>query len=251
MLMSFVVTIAAAAVPPQGADRSAPVVITPDNLELNGAGRFRFEPDQTAFREKVPDDGFVDRVWFDPSGRAVACDVVRTTSPEAARLGCVQLLRGARFERVAGYDMPFRRGFVDVRFSQGGKRQRTPDTPVVALPTPAYADVAITYPAAPVPDTALLGPGDGQFMADVRPDDYPPAAMRAGLSARSTVLLGVEGDGTVKSCRPVGSVARGAALLDNRTCVVMLRSARFAFANGAPRGADPYYYRMSMVWKLP
>ncbi len=51
--------------------------------------------------------------------------------------------------------------------------------------------------------------------------------------------------------RPVGSVARGAALLDNRTCVVMLRSARFAFANGAPRDAGPYYYRMSMVWKLP
>ena len=226
----------------------APVTITTENVELNGAGTFAFQPDMSALQVDLPADGagvsFSARVWFDPTGQPIDCDPGTTTSVDAARSGCAQLMRFSRFKLRQGMDLPYRRGFVDVQFSfyAGGE--------MFATPRPAYKNVVITYPLGPS-NVAMLTPADGRLGIVVRPDDYPPIAMRYGLESSSLVLLGVDRSGSVKTCRPVGDSEMRTAYLDNYTCGLMLKRGKFAFAEGAGVFEGTKYITRKLVWVMP
>ena len=242
------------------ASPSAAVEITASNVELLGAGDLRFDADERQFAVTVPAGrraaSFVDRVWFDASGRPVGCDLPEgdTTPPdliEAARTGCAQLMRSARFETMPGFDLPFRRGFVDVLFSFAAKPPGASGRAMVDLPVPAYGNVVLDYPAPATPAGRTIGPADGRLLLPLQADDYPPSAIRYGLESVATVLLGVDRSGAVRTCRPVGSGAMRSAYLDNHTCKAMLERASFAFAGDAPAYRGVKYLTKTLRWKLP
>mgnify|MGYP004519394975 CR=1 FL=1 len=235
---------------------SAPVTITHDNIELNGAGEFRFKPDARAFTVQVPPGrssvAFVDRVWFDSAGRPVACDIGATPLADVAQAGCAQLMRFARFEMLAGMDIPYRRGFVDVEFRFFAASSRSGAVREIhALPQPGYGNIVVNYPAIEVPASAILDPADGSLAMAITPQDYPSVALRAGLESASEVLIGIDRRGAVRSCRPIGTSVRRTSFLDNHTCGLMLRRARFQFSETSAQYEGLRYLSKKAFWTMP
>jgi len=60
------------------------------------------------------------------------------------------------------------------------------------------------------------------------PDDYPPAAMRAGAQGTTVILLAISIAGRVTNCQITGS--SGSADLDSGTCRIFSRRGRFSAA---------------------
>ncbi|MGV3482098.1 MAG: hypothetical protein ACO1O3_19255 [Sphingobium sp.] len=228
------------------------VFVTEDTLELEGAGRFRFEPDPTGFDVVAPPGGsgvsFTVRLWFDPSGKPVGCDAGQQLLPQAARTGCAQLMKSASFQLLPGMAAPFRRGFVDVRFSFFNN---PPAPELYAFPSPAYRNTTIIYPPDTVADGDRLRAADGRLIFSIMADDYPPSAIRYNLESATVVLLGISRDGTVKTCRPLTGSGPGSAMLDNTTCAQFLRRARYEFAADAPRFDGLRYLKRALRWKMP
>ena len=232
----------------------APIVITQDNVDLDGAGRFDFEPEPHAFNVDPPAGGdglsFTVRLWFEATGKPVDCNIGQSLLPQAAQTGCSQLMNSARFEMSTGMVMPLRRGFVDVQFSFF-----RPDSAqgriMYASAYPGYTNTVINYPADATPADQYLGKMDGNFTISILPDDYPTIAMRYDMESHSGVLLGISRDGQVRNCRPISAPGLQTAYLDNYTCTVFIQRGHFEFASDAKVYKGIRYLRKSMSWQIP
>lgn len=234
-----------------------PVTITSDNVELDGAGGLKFEPDPRAFYVEPPAGGdgaaVTVRLWLDLSGAPLSCDIGQAALQEAALAGCSQLMRSAKFQLSPGMALPFRRGFVDVKFSffkdpPGGPA----GIQMFANVIPAYANTTIIYPADNTPAEQFLQRTDGSFSVAIMADDYPSIALRYGMESRSSVLLGIGRDGKVRDCRPVSANAGpNTAFLDNYTCSVFMRRGHFEFLPAVQDYSGLRYWRQNINWKIP
>lgn len=74
-------------------------------------------------------------------------------------------------------------------------------------------------------------------------DDYPAIALRNREAGQVKFGLTVAGDGSVERCRITGS--SGSAALDEATCSLLTRRARFSVS----RPGMPYYG--SVIWQIP
>lgn len=236
---------------------SAAITITPDNVELFGAGEFAFKFDPDAFDVDPPPGGkelsLTVRLWFDASGeKAVACDVGWPSLRQATQTACAQLMASATFRRMPGMVAALGRGFVDVDFGfYRNPRDHTAKIKTWALARPGYANATILYPPDDIPDADRLKPTDGQLKYSFKSDDYPPVAIRYGTESHSNVQLGISRNGRVKTCRPITSSGRGTAYIDNRTCALFLQRGRFEFAPGAPAYDGVRYFNKLIRWWLP
>ena len=238
-------------------DRSAAsITITPDNVELYGAGSFQFRPDGSAFEidSSIGESGVSLSVllWFDPLGHAVSCDTGSNLSSKLADAACAQLMRSATFQIFPGMSMPLHRGFINVEFSfYNQPKHGSSNISVYALPSSRYSNVLINYPPdeTKVPDRLSLE--DGHFTTAVQADDYPPDAIRNKLESLSVVRLGFDRSGHARSCRPVGDGGGETAFLDNYTCALFMKRAKFEFAPGYPQYEGLRYLTRRARWKIP
>jgi hypothetical protein len=233
-----------------------PITIASDNVELDGAGKFDFEPQTSAFDVDPPAGGnglsLMVRLWFGEDDKPVDCDIGQSDLVKAAEIRCAQLMASARFHKLLGMAAPFRRGFVDVQFSffkdpPGGPSGRH----VFANVYPGYANTTIAYPRDETPIEQKLTKADGRLVVPFSASDYPPIALRYSLQSRSAVLLGIARDGAVKSCRPISSEGLRTELLDNYTCTLALRRGRFEFLAEAPSYQGLRYRSVTMRWEIP
>ncbi len=231
----------------------APIVISQDNVELDGAGDFSFKPDPKAFPVGNPawENGLyvVVRLWFDTKGQPMSCDIGQSPLPQAAQIECAQLMRSARFHLMPGMALPFRRGFVDIAFDHV-EYALLPGPSYTYMPIHGYTDTTIAYPPDEMPADQHLKPADGAFKAKVTSHDYPPISLRNGFYSRSLSLLGISRDGRVQSCRPVtdGTLPDRTAYFDNYTCELFLRRGHFEFLPNAPNYDGLRYLRQTINW---
>lgn len=237
----------------------APITITPENVDLDGAGRLEFKPYPTAFHANPPIGGdgitIAVRLWVDPNGQPVSCDVGQSSMPEVAQTGCSQLLKTAKFHLISGFALPFRRGFVDVQFSFFKSQSNGRNGEVMyAFSQPGYINTEIHYPADDTPADQVLADADGRFtfIGGITDMDFPSIAIRYGMESRSLSLLGIDREGKVRSCRPVGtSSAANTAFLDNYTCQVLLKRGHFEFNPSALSYSGLHYRTQVLSWKMP
>lgn len=235
---------------------SGSVIITPENVEMDGAGTFEFEPDQSAFAVHPPAGSkglsLTVRLWFNAIGKPVSCEPKSSSLKIAASIGCVQLMASARFHLMPGMSMPLNRGFIDVVFHFFKDTSgRTSERKLFAQPQPAYTNILLYYPLDATPDDQKLNFLDGSLSIIITAEDYPAIAMRYGLESHSAALLGISRDGSVKSCRPVNGAGTRTAFLDNYSCALFLRRGRFQFLPNAPNYEGQRYITKLLRWALP
>jgi len=237
----------------------APITITPDNVDLDGAGSLEFNPDPKAFHANPPPGGdgvtIAVRLWIDPSGQPVSCDVGQSSLPEVAKVGCSQLLKTAKFHLFSSFALPLRRGFVDVQFSFYKDPPNMPAGEIMfAHAYPGYINTEIRYPPNDTPADRVLASTDGSFTlpGGITNMDYPSIAIRYGMESRSSVLLGIDREGKVRSCRPVGTPSlANTAFLDNYTCQFLIKRGHFDFHPSAPNYDGLRYRVQALSWKMP
>ena len=236
---------------------AGPVTITQDNADLVGAGTFTFKAQPDGFDVDPPADGnglsLIVRLHVNADGSPISCDIGQAALPKAAKAGCAQLMKAARFQPFPGFALPFRQGFLDVEFSffkdvQGGPKGRS----MFAFEFPGYVNTKILYPDDNTPPDQVLSKADGSLVVPVMPDDYPPIAIRYAMESRSTVRIGISRDGTPRTCRPITTPSdTGTAYLDNYTCHLVMRRGHFQFESTAPAYDGLRYVYRRMSWKMP
>lgn len=80
-------------------------------------------------------------------------------------------------------------------------------------------------------------------------DDYPSAAMRARQEGQVGFLMTIGTDGAVAECRVVSS--SGFSNLDDGTCPLVRRRAKFEPARDENGAAVTGYYLSRVTWKIP
>jgi hypothetical protein len=114
---------------------------------------------------------------------------------------------------------------------------------------PGYSHVVIRYPWDDTLPEVRLSKGDGQLRASFGSGDYPALPLRFGLAGTVEMLLGVRSDGTIGACRPM--ISSGAAALDNASCEVITRRARYQFYGDRPIYSGLKYIVYSIIWRMP
>ena len=119
-------------------------------------------------------------------------------------------------------------------------------------PAPVITPVARPAPPAPVaapPRVSQAAKAKGNLPALFSTDDYPPSAIRSEEQGTTAVRLAIGADGRVSDCSVTSS--SGSSSLDNATCSILRRRARFTPAkdqNGQPT-SDSTSTRIK--WVLP
>lgn len=119
-------------------------------------------------------------------------------------------------------------------------------------PAPVITPVARPAPPAPVaapPRVSQAAKAKGNLPALFSTDDYPPSAIRSEEQGTTAVRLSIGADGRVSDCSVTSS--SGSSSLDNATCSILRRRARFTPAkdqNGQPT-SDSTSTRIK--WVLP
>jgi protein TonB len=104
---------------------------------------------------------------------------------------------------------------------------------------------------------ALIAPAQQQATkpTPIRPqtwltnDDYPREALRAGQQGTVAFRLDVGADGNLVAC--IVTVSSGYPILDNATCEIMTRRARFKPARDSKGVAIPFSWSSRFTWELP
>ncbi len=125
-----------------------------------------------------------------------------------------------------------------------------PPIPIISVP-PAPPRMAPPAPPAPPPPSMPGRPPTprGSPQAWITNDDYPAAALRAAASGSVTFRLDIDATGMPVRCVVTGS--SGHSLLDNTTCSLMMRRARFNPARRNDGTAVPGSWPSKMRWELP
>ncbi|MEO5641550.1 MAG: energy transducer TonB [Sphingomicrobium sp.] len=119
--------------------------------------------------------------------------------------------------------------------------------PPVITPTARPAPPA--PPAPPPPVKRESARAKGSLVGLFSSDDYPNSALSANEQGTTSVRLTIGTDGRVSGCEITGG--SGSSALDNATCSILRRRARFSPAmdsNGQPT-TDTYSQRIT--WKVP
>ena len=111
---------------------------------------------------------------------------------------------------------------------------------------PGYSHAMIVYPADDTSAERRLDQDDGHLRTGFTIDMYPPLSLRWNLTGRVGVLLGITRYGDVSTCRPLTS--SGAAALDNATCDLYVRRAKFQFDREMPTYDGLKYATSSVTW---
>lgn len=129
--------------------------------------------------------------------------------------------------------------------------------PTAAVPPPALIiqDASKDYgrPAPPPteapPSTGIAVGKDGSLPDLFSASDYPSEAIRNGEQGLVVVKLNVGVDGRVSGCTVEQS--SGSVSLDEATCKIMTRRARFRPAHDAKGNAVPDTYTQKVNWAMP
>lgn len=113
---------------------------------------------------------------------------------------------------------------------------------ILAAPCVAFILFATAY--------AQTGPKSrGDPSTWITTDDYPPLAASERREGRVTARISIDATGRVSDCGVISSSSH--ADLDNQTCFLILRRARFTPAQDANGNAVPSIIARSIRWKLP
>jgi len=119
-----------------------------------------------------------------------------------------------------------------------------PKAPVIA-PAPV-----ITPPAPPAkPRVAQAASPRGNRASWITTDDYPGSAQRAGEQGTTAISVQIDENGRVTSCNVTGS--SGSPTLDDATCKLYQRRARFKPAEDAEGNKIASTYSDRVRWQLP
>ena len=125
-----------------------------------------------------------------------------------------------------------------------------PTLPLPPLP-PMPLDPVLVTPPPPLPPVsrAVKVSARGSRAGWITTDDYPPSAIRAGEEGVVGIALQVGADGRPQSCSV--TVPSGHASLDQATCRLYQRRARFAPARDDAGNAMAATYTDRVRWVLP
>lgn len=115
------------------------------------------------------------------------------------------------------------------------------------LPQPRLSEGAEREPAPDRPASPVRVRGDKAQWFNA--DDYPSAALRDGVAGVVAIRVGVDAAGKVTSCTVTQS--SGSAALDEATCKLYPRRARFTPALDAGGTAIPASFSDRVSWQIP
>ena len=130
--------------------------------------------------------------------------------------------------------------------------------PIVAAPVitapPIVTAPPVIHEAAPPPPPAkpsmAVGPKPKSNPQNwLSTDDYPSAAMRDGVQGVTAFRLEIGADGKPTSCSVTSS--SGSALLDDTTCRLVMRRAKFAPAKDSEGNPMNSSYSSRTRWQIP
>lgn len=122
-----------------------------------------------------------------------------------------------------------------------------PPPPVVmSIPTPP---VISAPPPAPVVSQAVGASPKGKRANWITTEDYPGSAQRANEEGTTAIRVQIDGEGKVTTCAVTSS--SGSAALDDATCKLYQRRARFNPAKDAAGNPIATTYSDRVRWQLP
>jgi protein TonB len=124
-------------------------------------------------------------------------------------------------------------------------------TPVAPPPviTPRAAPAPPAPPAPPPPRVSQAARARGNLVALFSTDDYPQSAIRNEEQGTTAVKLTIGPDGRVSDCSITSS--SGSSSLDNATCSILRRRARFTPAKDQAGNPISDTYSQRIRWELP
>ena len=135
-------------------------------------------------------------------------------------------------------------------------RTNTVAPPIVTTPVAPPPVITPIAPAAPPPPPPPPPPrkvsaakARGNLLGLFSSEDYPSSAERNQEEGTTTVRLTIGADGRVSECSVTGS--SGSAALDQATCNVLRRRARFTPANDENGNPVSDTYTQRVTWRLP
>ena len=124
------------------------------------------------------------------------------------------------------------------------------DRPVIEVPRPRIADDPVVAPPAPTPSFDPVGAkprnDPSRWLTD---RDYKSSWSRRELTGVASFTLDIAANGTVTGCRVTRST--GHAELDEATCKLVQRRARFEPARGSNGEPVAGSFSSSVRWQLP
>lgn len=170
-----------------------------------------------------------------------------------ARL-CADLMANAKVELFPGYALGGREGIIAVNkepFTQltgfgpnNGEFASPFSFGIKEFAPTEFTDYEPKRPAEFIP------PDGAQVSIEVVGDlpDYPRDAMVNSIQGTSVLLLQVDGDADIKSCRPIKS--SGYSLLDNTACKFALTGMKATLNEGVYPAEAPFYYGFNFTWRI-
>jgi len=124
-------------------------------------------------------------------------------------------------------------------------------TPVAPPPviTPVARPAPPAPPAPPPPRVSQAAKARGNLLSLFSNDDYPQSALRNEESGTTSVRLSIGTDGRVTDCQVTRS--SGSTALDNTTCSILRRRARFTPAKDSAGNPISDSYSQTVRWVLP
>lgn len=124
----------------------------------------------------------------------------------------------------------------------------TISAPVITMAPPVIHEAA--PPPAPAKPSMAVGPKPkGNPQNWLSTDDYPSSAMRDGVQGVTSFRLEVGTDGKPTNCTVTGS--SGSALLDDTTCRLVMRRAKFQPAKDTEGNPIASGYSSRTRWQIP
>jgi len=119
----------------------------------------------------------------------------------------------------------------------------------VPVITPRAAPAPPAPPAPPPPRVSQAARAKGNLVSLFSTDDYPQSAIRNEEQGTTSVRLSIGTDGRVVGCDVTGS--SGSTALDNATCNILRRRARFTPAKDQAGNPITDSYSQRIRWELP
>ena len=121
--------------------------------------------------------------------------------------------------------------------------------PIVSVPTPPPPVIHQTAPPAPPPVAAQSLTPKGRFQELMSQEDYPSTSIRNNEEGTVSFRLEIGADGKVTNCSVTKS--SGFTALDQTSCKLLQRRARFNPGRDASGAATGGVYNGRFTWKLP
>ncbi len=135
-------------------------------------------------------------------------------------------------------------------------RTNTAPPPIISTPvapppviTPRAAPAPPAPPAPPPPRVSQAAKARGNLVALFSNDDYPASALRNEEPGTTAVRLTIGPDGRVSDCSITSS--SGSSSLDNATCSILRRRARFTPAKDQAGNPISDTYNQRIRWEIP